>query len=417
MKMGSKTEIPGLSQIPGGWVLRATSRAGSLKTEKRAKLVGATKAEAMVALERLQEEARIEAEARSRGEDPTRTLSAFARRYVEELGQRVQSGQIRRSTAERHTGNLEHFVLPLLGGLDVVTMTPKDVKGWLRSIEKLRTVEDRKGRGTKHYQLKPRPFAKATLANAWRTLRAFMGWVTVEADLPRNPAAYVRWDITDLAPPTAKTVLSRVEVERLLDAARTDIDRAAWTMFAVALAGAMRSSELTALRREDVDLQRGTILIQRSHVAGDIGKPKTRGSRRVIVLPKDVVAELKAWLAFQDEHEMEGRPLLFPTSRGTPRTPSSINSVLARCAKAAKIERDVTSHALRRTANNLVRQTSGDVVARLMTGHTTVAMTEHYSLVDADERAEALRKAFGAALGGVGTSPTTTSAETKTPQA
>jgi hypothetical protein len=61
-----------------------------------------------------------------------------------------------------------------------------------------------------------------------------------------------------------------------------------------------------------------------------------------------------------------------------------------------------------------VRQTSGELVARMITGHTTVAMTEHYSLVDADERAEALRKAFGAALGGTG--PTAQTLETKTPR-
>ena len=68
----------------------------------------------------------------------------------------------------------------------------------------------------------------------------------------------------------------------------------------------------------------------------------------------------------------------------------------------------------------LVRQTSGDLVARMITGHATVAMTEHYSLVDADERAEALRKAFGAALGAngaSGTGPTAPSDERKTPQA
>lgn len=92
-----------------------------------------------------------------------------------------------------------------------------------------------------------------------------------------------------------------------------------------------------------------------------------------------------------------------------------MNHVLGRCAEGAGIAKEVTSHALRRTANNLVRQTSGDLVARMITGHTTVAMTEHYSLVDADERAEALRKAFGAALGGTG--PTVTPPEEKTPQA
>jgi integrase len=415
MKMGVKTEVPGLAKTPDGWTLRAKSRVGSVTTEKRAKLVGATKAEAMVALEQLQEEARAEAEAKSKGEDIKTTLSAFARRYAEELGERVTRGQIRRSTAERHADNLERFILPLLGKMDVNALAPKDVKAWLRSIEQLRTVDEKKGRGTKRYAQKSRPFAKATLANAWRTLRAFMGWLTVEADLPRNPAAYVRWDVADTMAPLPKTVLTRDEVKRLLDAARTDRDNAAWPMFAVALAGAMRASELSGLERGDVDFARGTLIIQRSHVDGDIGKPKTRGSRRMIALPPEVVDGLRAWFAWQDEHEVKGRPLLFPTCIGTHRTPASINYVLRRCGKAAGIDRPVTSHALRRTSNNLVRQTSGDVVARMITGHTTVAMTEQYSLVDVEERNEAMRKAFGAALGGTGTTVTTD--ETKTPQA
>lgn len=417
MKMGMKTEVPGLFQNPDGWTLRAKSRVGSVTTEKRAKLVGVTKAEAMVALERLLEDARVEAEAKSRGEDTRTTLAVFARRYAAELAVRVKGGQIRKKTAVRHASNLERFILPVLGTHDVRQLAPRDIKNWLRTIEQYRTVGEKKGRGEKTYKLTSRPFAKATLANAWRTLRAFMGWLTVDADLPRNPAAYVRWDVADTLAPKPKTVLTRAEVERLLVAARLDRDRAAWTMFAVALAGAMRSSEVTALERGDVDFERATVLIQRSHVHGDIGKPKTRSSRRLIVLPPEVLAELRALVEYQDANDTKGRPLLFPTVIGTPRTPASINFVLKRCAKMAGIEKDVTSHALRRTANNLVRQTSGDMVARLMTGHTTVAMTEHYSLVDAEERAEALRRAFGAALGTSGTGPTTTTAETKTPQA
>ena len=64
MKMGVKTEVPGLSKTPDGWTLRAKSAVGSVTTEKRAKLVGATKAEAMVALEQLQHEALAESSQR-----------------------------------------------------------------------------------------------------------------------------------------------------------------------------------------------------------------------------------------------------------------------------------------------------------------------------------------------------------------
>ena len=412
MKMGVTTEVPGLFKNPDGWTLRAKSKVGSVTTEKRTKLVGATKAQAMVVLERLQEEARVEAEAKSKGEDIRTTLSVFARRYVEELGRRGARGNIRKATAANHADNLERFILPFVGAADVTTFAPRDVKAWLRTLEQLKTPAQRRGAGRKTYAQEPRPYARASLANVWRTMRAFLAWVTVEADLPRNPAAYVRWE-SDAAPPKQKTVLTQGEVVRLLDAAKADRDRSAWTMIAVALVGALRASELSALRREDVDLDRGTITIQRSHVDGDIGQPKTKGSRRCVIVPSAVVDAVRALMEWQDGQQTKGLPLLFPTTFGTPKTPATINDLLERLAKAATIDRVVTSHALRCTANNLIRQSAGDLVARAVTGHVTQQMTEHYSLVDVQERTEALQAAFGAALSGTGT--TRPGAEEETP--
>ena len=241
-------------------------------------------------------------------------------------------------------------------------------------------------------------YAKATLENAWRTLRAFLSWCTVEADLPRNPAQFVRWDV-DARSPKPKTVLNRDEVTRLLAAAKAESDPSIHIMTVVGLVGAMRSSELSALERSDVDLEKGTVSINRSHTEGTVGKPKTLGSRRTVILPPEVVEEMKIFLAWQDENEVKGRPVLFPTSWGTRRTPSSFNDALARCATKAGIDKHVTSHALRRTANNLLRQTAGEIVARAVTGHVTQQMTAHYSDVDRDERTAALHTAFGGAFG------------------
>jgi len=58
----------------------------------------------------------------------------------------------------------------------------------------------------------------------------------------------------------------------------------------------------------------------------------------------------------------------------------------------------VTNQCLRRTANNLIRQSAGEIAARAITGHATQAMTEHYSEVTIAEKLEAGSVAFGPLL-------------------
>ena len=72
---------------------------------------------------------------------------------------------------------------------------------------------------------------------------------------------------------------------------------------------------------------------------------------------------------------------------------------MRRCAKRAGIDKALSSHCLRRTSNNLIRQAAGELVAQAVTGHVTLEMTRHYSDVDTEERVMALQAAFGDALG------------------
>jgi integrase len=403
MKMGKRV-APGLYETGDGYVVRVKVTVGSLTKWKTEKRVGATKAQALARLEQLKEEARRGLDGKSKGEATTRTLSAFARLYVEDLGRRVASAQITKRTADGNVDRLEKFIVPLLGHLDVTSMTPKDVKGWMRSAESMKRPTTRHGRGTRTWEQTPEPYSKGTLMGAWRVLRAFLAWVTVEADLPRNPAAFVRWDI-DAEASRPRVWMTRDEVASLLESANAEGEPGVRLMCVMALLGAMRASEVSALQRSDLDLDAGTATINRSVVHGTFNKPKTRGSRRVVALPREVVEELRAYVRWQDEHDVKGKPLLFPSSVGTPQTPDTINYALERIAKRAGIAKRITSHVMRRTTNDLVRRSAGDAVARAVTGHVTAEMTEHYSAFDVDEKASALRSAFGDVFGG-GTSST-----------
>jgi integrase len=406
MKMGMPVPgHPGLFQTEDGFAVRVSCQVGSVTTEKRRKLDGATLAEALVVLEKLKSEAHREAIAKSRGETSMTTVLAYARRWLEELGARQANGEIAPKTVETYVNNLKTCILPLLGQLELGELTPKDVKQWLRDIAKLKTPPTRKARG-KAYKQESRPYSRASLHSSWRTLRTFLTWATVEADLDRNPTRDIRWDLKGAPDAKERVWLKPDQLAALLGAARNDRDRKALPMVLVMLMGAMRPSEMSGLDRADLNLDAAAIKIERSHTRSGakahVGQTKTRGSRRVVHLTEEVVAELRAYLDWQDANKVKGVPILFPTKVGTRMTAASVNHILERCYRAAGLTAHVTSYALRRTTNNQVRQAAGPLVAQAMTGHVTLAMTEHYSDVDKQERLQALRTAFGSALSGTG---------------
>jgi integrase len=155
------------------------------------------------------------------------------------------------------------------------------------------------------------------------------------------------------------------------------------------------------------------------------GAPKTESTRRRVYLPDVVVEVLRNHKAAQ---ELERTPsaiagLVFPSKAGTYRTPSMLTKPLRRCCQIAGIDKKLSSHGLRRTANDLLRRANGDTVVRAMIGHATSDMTRLYSNVDHDERARAHAAAFGDVLdravgtkGGTLVGPTEIEApETKSP--
>ncbi len=64
--------------------------------------------------------------------------------------------------------------------------------------------------------------------------------------------------------------------------------------------------------------------------------------------------------------------------------------VMKEACKAAGLDY-VPPHGLRRTFNNLARQVAAAQVVKSITGHTTDAMLEHYSMVSIGEKADATR--------------------------
>jgi integrase len=312
----------------------------------------------------------------------TETLTDFAQRWLKHL---EASGRNRQHVIDMRVDKLNRFILPSLGHLRLVEIRPAHLAAWMEWLGSRRMENGQ-------------PYRLASLQAVWGVLRTMMRDAVVLAGLRQDVTVGVRFQ-AKAEGAKHKDVLTQEEVHRLLaEAVHESPDIRA--MLVVGFTTGMRFGELSALTWADVDLNRRVVRVAKSQVRGNVGPTKT-GNVRTVPLAEAAAAVLKA------HHEWQTKPpegtrmrrnpmgLVFPSDEGTHRYQSMLTRPLARCVERAGIQKHVSAHTMRRTVNNLIRQASGDIVARAVTGHTTVAMTEHYSEVTAVEKLSAQ----GAALG------------------
>ncbi len=181
--------------------------------------------------------------------------------------------------------------------------------------------------------------------------------------------------------------LTREQVTAILAAP----DQQTWTgrrdaaLLAVAYNTGARVSELAALRRQDVLVDRQTAL----HLHGKGRK------QRVIPLWKTTAAQLRGWL---DQISADPQTPAFPNRAGQPMTRSGIRDRLDRAVAVARKRcpslqgQRVTPHTLRHsTAMHLLQSGTDLAVIALWLGHESPATTHQYLEADLAAKEAALR--------------------------
>lgn len=144
----------------------------------------------------------------------------------------------------------------------------------------------------------------------------------------------------------------------------------------------LRSGEVRALRRKDIDLTAGTLTVAQSVIKMEgrtiFKKPKTAAGIRVITLPPHIVKALKKWLKDQPVKGQDA--LLFTAQDG--KNPLGFTPLwTAHNSARLKIERPgLTIHGLRHSAATLAAQ-NGASTAEMQDrfGWETPAMAAKYS--------------------------------------
>ena len=155
-------------------------------------------------------------------------------------------------------------------------------------------------------------------------------------------------------PPSREIViLTKPEIATLLHAAE---GTSLYLIVLVGVTTGMRRGEILGLRWPDLDLNGGSLTVNRSleRLKGKTAfkSPKTTGSRRTITLPDLTVEALVRHRTVQAEERLRnglGKPdLVFSHGDGSPMDPDSVTKAFDRLIRDAGVRR-ITFHGLRHT--------------------------------------------------------------------
>ncbi len=285
------------------------------------------------------------------------TMEAFLEYWL----QAVMKRSVRPNTWE-HYALCVRRMLPYLGKVKVEALNA----GHIRAMEARMLDEDR--------------YAARTVRHCHAVLHNAMNEAVVSGLVARNP-------VGDLSPPRVERhemhTLGREEVQRLLKIANGTRWHALWT---VLVTTGLRLGEATALRWSDLDLSKGSAVIQRSvqrqRQRGMVfTEPKTRSSRRTVLLPPGAVTVLAEHRPIVEEQRdaagslWQDFDLVFPSLTGAPLDPARVNQALHTDLHKAGLPR-IRVHDLRHTAATLLLEegTHPKIVQDLL-GHSSIALT------------------------------------------
>lgn len=168
-------------------------------------------------------------------------------------------------------------------------------------------------------------------------------------------------------------------------------DRYRVTVLLTAMAS-LRFGEITALQRQDVDLDAATVRVRQQYleVGGEgltLGPPKSRASIRTVSIPAALVTLLREHLELYCGSAPDA--LVFSLESGLPIRRSSFNKLTAWRKLTAKIGvPDLHFHDLRHTGNMLAaasKVTTKDLMARMGHDSMQAAITYQHASREADE--------------------------------
>ncbi len=271
---------------------------------------------------------------------------------------------LRPRTVELYRGLLDRYILPGLGASELGELSPRDVRTWHVALLK-------RGR--------PGP---VTVAKAYRLLRTICETAVSDEMVARNPCN-LKGAAVEHSP--ERPVLTVAEVETL---AETIEDRYGALVLLGAWCG-LRLGEALALTRGDVDLEEGSLSIEKSAAevkSGEriVGPPKTKAGIRKVYVPPHVLPALRAHVEKFSGPGPQG--LIFTGTQGQPLRRGSLYTAWLRATRDIGLG-GVRIHDLRHTGATLAAATGAstkELMNRLGHASSDAALRYQHATVDRD---------------------------------
>lgn len=374
-KVGKVKIAKGIYRDGDTWTIRVQFQKDGKTYDKKKQIVGITRQ----AAENIQSEMRVALIAEIK-DLPAETKDTFKDYYKSYLDHLVKTDGMRESTRDIRLSTATQLIYPYFGHRPVSAITRKNVKLWQEWLS-----AKKKPNGDS--------YSKEYFKTAWRDLKSSFVAARDLIMLKENPTDKMSFSVKG-NDPAEKEALTLEETKSLLAATADESSDIACMIWMAVTTGA-RYGEITALTWEDINFEFNFITISKSQVGGLVGKTKNKRSRFA-----PIHADLKPLLLAHREEQKKDRVatmsgIVFPSNVGTYRYPAVMVKPLANCCHRAGITKDISGHSLRRTCNNVMRVSLGDVAAQKMLGHVSASQTKRYSVVEPSELIDGQHEAFG----------------------
>lgn len=283
------------------------------------------------------------------------TLAYYLERWLTDSVKRT----VRPKTYDSYRQVVRLYIVPALGRVQLAQITPQQIEGMLN-------------------RLLERGLSPRTVQYCHSVLRRALGQALRWDMVPRNvaklvdPPRAVRPEVRILTPEESRQFLKSVKGDRLE------------ALYSVAMALGLRQGEALGLRWSDIDLEKGSlsvrVALQRIGGKLQLVEPKSRSSRRTIMLPQVAVTALRTHRVRQKEDRLLAGSrwvdsgMVFTSTIGTPLEPRAAYGRFQEALKRAGIEH-IRFHDMRHTcASLLLAQNVHPRVVMAILGHSQISL-------------------------------------------